>query len=178
MLNWVRESEINVYCECLKKKGNDNVNEMVESEDVNTQMDVECSADGGGYDKEDEGSLKLEGESLNEMEDNEGIGQEPSSADEDNVANNNSDSVRPLSQYNDIDDDGALTPSSTDEDELFVKEKKKKTRQDVYDLRVELATFKFKEMQIFKDVAECKGTVRKWAIINGYNLRWVKSTSK
>ena len=65
ILKWVRESEIVVYCERLKDKGNDNVNEMVESEDVNAEMDVECSAAGGGYDEEDEESLKPEGESLN-----------------------------------------------------------------------------------------------------------------
>ena len=75
MLNWVRESEIDVYYECLKEKGNDNVNEMVESEDVNVEMDVECSAASGGYDKEDKESLQLEGESLNEREDNECLGQ-------------------------------------------------------------------------------------------------------
>ena len=48
----------------------------------------------------------------------------------------------------------------------------------MYDLRADLVTFKFKVIQRFKDVAECKRVGRKWAIINGYNLCWVKSTSK
>ena len=30
----------------------------------------------------------------------------------------------------------------------------------------------------FKDVAESKSVVRKWEIIRGYNLHWIKSTSK
>ena len=90
ILKRVRESEIDVYCECLKEKGNDNVNEMVKSEDVNAEMDVECSAVGEGYDEEDEESLKPEGESLNEREDNEGLGQAPSNTDEGNASNNDS----------------------------------------------------------------------------------------
>ena len=107
-------------------------------------MDGECNVVGGGYDEEDVESLQLEEESLHEREDNEGRGKAPSSIDEDNTANNDIDSDSPLSQYN------YMTPSSTDEDELFVKERKRKTRQDVYDPRVDLATFKFKEMQIIK----------------------------
>ena len=35
-----------------------------------------------------------------------------------------------------------------------------------------------KVMQRYKDAAECKLTLRKRAILNGYNIRWVKSTSK
>ena len=178
MLKCVREGKIDVYYERVREKGIDNVNEMVESEDVNAEMDGECSVVGGGYDEEDVESLQLEGESLHEREDNEGRGKALLSIDEENAANNDIDSDGPLSQYNYIDDDGAMTPSSTDEDELFVEERKRKIRQDVYDPRVDLATFKFKEMQKVKDVAECKGPVRKWAIINRYNLNWVKSTSK
>ena len=48
----------------------------------------------------------------------------------------------------------------------------------MYDPRVDDATFKFKVMLRFKDVVECKGFVRKWAIIHGYNLHWNKSSSK
>ena len=48
----------------------------------------------------------------------------------------------------------------------------------MYDPRVDHVTFKLKVMQRFKDVVECKGDVRKWAIIPGYNLRWIKSSSK
>ena len=59
MQKWVRESEIDVYCECLKEKGNDNVNEMIESEDINAEMNVECRVVGGGYDDEYEKSLQL-----------------------------------------------------------------------------------------------------------------------
>ena len=72
MLKWVREGKIDVYCECLKEKGNDNVNDMVESGDVNAEMDDEYSVVGGVYDVEDEKSLQL-GESLHEREDNEGL---------------------------------------------------------------------------------------------------------
>ena len=39
--------------------------------------------------------------------------------DEDNTFSN--DSNRPVSQYDEIDDDGVLTPSSIDEDQLFDK---------------------------------------------------------
>ena len=62
--------------------------------------------------------------------------------------------------------------------ELSVKERKRKTRQDVYDPRVDHATFKFKVIQRFKDVAKCKGVVRMWAITNGYNLCLINNTSK
>ena len=79
-------------------------------------------------------------------------------------------SNRPISQYDDNDDDGVLTPSSTYEDQLFDKERKRKTRLDVYEPRVDHSTFKFNVMQRFKDATECKGDVRKWAIIHGYNL--------
>ena len=48
----------------------------------------------------------------------------------------------------------------------------------MYDLRVDHATFKFKVMQRFKDVAECQRAVRKWAIMHGYNLHWIRSSSK
>ena len=87
-------------------------------------------------------------------------------------------SNRPISQYDDNDDDGVLTPSSTYEDYLFDKERKRKTRLDVYEPRVDHSTFKFNVMQRFKDATECKGAVRKWAIIHGYNLCWIKSSSK
>ena len=33
VLKWVREGRIEVYCECIKDKGNANINEVVESED-------------------------------------------------------------------------------------------------------------------------------------------------
>ena len=31
MLKWVREGKIEVYCKCVIKKGDDNINEVVES---------------------------------------------------------------------------------------------------------------------------------------------------
>ena len=48
----------------------------------------------------------------------------------------------------------------------------------MYDPGVDYATFKFKVMQRFKDAVECKSAVRKWVIIHGYKLRWIKSSSK
>ena len=36
------------------------------------------------------------------------------------------DSDSPVSKYNDIDDNGVLTPSKTDEEELFVEKRKNK----------------------------------------------------
>ena len=121
MLEWVRESRIEVYCECIKDKGNDNINE-------------------------------------------------------DNAVSN--DNNKPVSQYDDIDDDGVLTPSSIYEDQFFNKERKRKTMTYVYDPRVDHVTFKFKVMLRFKDVAEFKGDVRKRIIIHKYNFHWIKSISK
>ena len=40
-----------------------------------------------------------------------------------------------VSEYNDIDDE-VLTPSRTDEKKLFIKERRKKKRLDVYALRL------------------------------------------
>ena len=51
----------------------------------------------------------------------------------------NSDNDSPFSPYNDINDAGVLTPSSTDEEDLFVKERKTKEMQGVYDPRVDHA---------------------------------------
>ena len=111
-----------------------------------------------------------------EMEDYEYSYQASSSTYEDNAISR--DNNRLVSHYDDINDDGVLTLSSTNEDRLLDKERKRKTRPDVYDPRVYHVTFKFKVMQRFKDAFECKGVVRKWAIIHGYNLRWIKSSSK
>ena len=91
-------------------------------------------------------------------------------------SNNDGDSL--VSEYIDINDDGVFTPSSINEEDLFVKARKKRIRSYVYDPRVDHATLKFKVMQRYKDDAECKLVVRKWVIINGYNIRWVKSDSK
>ena len=41
MLKWVREGKIEVYCECVVEKGNENINEVVESEGINAEMDGE-----------------------------------------------------------------------------------------------------------------------------------------
>ena len=166
----MREGKIEVYCECLKDKGNEKFNEVIESEDESesTEMEAEYSVVSGCYDEEDGDILQLEAGSLREREDYECSFQASSSIDEDNAVI--SDRNRLVSQYDDIDDDGVWTPSSTDEDQLFDKERKRKTRPDVYDPRVDHATFKFKVMQRFKDAAKCKGAVRKWAIIHGYNL--------
>ena len=156
------EGKIDVYCECVTKKGNDNMNEVVESDGISGEMDSEYSVFGGDNDEEGGKRLKLEGKALHESKDNVSLGQTPSSTYEDNeddAIKNVSD--RPFSQYNDIDDDGVLTPSSTDEDELFVKERKRKTRLNVYDPRVDHATFKFKVIQRFKYASACKGDVRK-----------------
>ena len=119
MLKWVREGRIEVYVECIKNKGNDNINEVVESDDESesAKMEVEYSVVGGGYDKEDEDILQLEAESLHEREDYECSCQTSSSTDEDNAVSN--DSNRPVSHYDDIDNDGVLTPLGTDEDYLF-----------------------------------------------------------
>ena len=177
MLKLVREGRIEFYCECLKDKGNDNINEVIESEDESesVEMEAEYSVVGGGYDKKDEDILLLEARSLNEREDYECSCQASSSSDEDNVVSN--DSNRPVSQYNDINDDGVLTPSSIDEDKLFDKERKRKTMLDVYDPRVDYVTFKFKLMQRFNDIAECKGVVKKWAIIYGYNFAGLRGVA-
>ena len=59
----------------------------------------------------------------------------------------NNDSDSPVSEYNDIDDDGVFTPSSTEEEDLFVTERKKRIRPDVYDPRGDHATLKFKMLQ-------------------------------
>ena len=120
---------------------------------------------GGGYDEEDGERLQLEGGSVHEREDNESLGQAPLSTDEDNAVNSDS--------------DGPLVNTMTSMVmEFFVKERKRKTRQDVYDPRVDHATIKLKVVQRFKDAAECKGVVRKWAITNGYNLCLINNTSK
>ena len=139
-------------------------------------MEDEYSAVGRGYDEEYEDILQLEAGSLHEREDYECSCQESSCTNEDNAIN--SDNNMQVSQYDDIDDDVVLTPSSNDEDQLFDKERKRKTRPDVYDPRVDHATFKFKVMQRFKDFAECKSVVKTWAIIYGYNLSWIKSSCK
>ena len=90
----------------------------------------------------------------------------------------NVDSDNPVSDYNDIDDDGCLAPSSSNEEKLFYKErKKKKERFDVYNPREDHVIIKFKVTQKLKDAAKCKLAVRKWEIINGYNIRWRKSTN-
>ena len=126
MLKWVRKDRNEVYCECLKDKVNDNINEVVASEDESesAKMEAEYSVVGGGYDKEDEDILQLEAGSLHER----GIMRERimnvASTDEDNAVR--SDSNRPISQYEDINDDGVLIPSSTNEDRLFDKDTKKK----------------------------------------------------
>ena len=54
MLKWVREGRIEVYCECIKDKSNDNINEVVESEDESesAEMEAEYSVVGGGYDED------------------------------------------------------------------------------------------------------------------------------
>ena len=78
----------------------------------------------------------------------------------------NAGEYHPISDYNDIDDDGCLTSSSSDEDKLFCKDRTKKNeRPDVYNLREDHATIKFKVTQRFKDAAECKLAVRKWAFL-------------
>ena len=79
-----------------------------------------------------------------ETEDYEYSYQASSSTNEDNAINR--DNHRLVSQYDDIDDDGVLTLSNTDEDHLFDKERKRKTMPDVYDPRVYHVTFKFKVM--------------------------------
>ena len=68
MLKWVREGRIEVYCECIKDKGNDNINEVLESEveSESVEMEAEYSFVGGGYDEEDEDILQLEAGSLHE----------------------------------------------------------------------------------------------------------------
>ena len=121
VLKWVREGRIEVYCECIKDKGNANINEVVESDDESEskKMEAEYSAVDGGYDEEDEDILLLEARSLHEREDFKLSCQASSSTDEDNAISN--DINRPVSQYDDIDDDGVLTPSSIDEDQLFNK---------------------------------------------------------
>ena len=73
---------------------------------VKVQRWMANSVVGGGYDEEDGERLQLEGESVHEREDNESLGQAPSSTNEDNAVN--SDSDRPLSQYNNIDGDGVV----------------------------------------------------------------------
>ena len=72
-------------------------------------------------------------------------------------------SDRTISEYNDIDDDVVLTSSSVDEEDLFVDERMKKIveeirkkRSTVYDPRIDHATLKLKVMQRYKDGAECK----------------------
>ena len=47
----------------------------------------------------------------------------------------------------------------------------------MFNLREDHATIKFKVTQRFKDVVKCKLIVRKWAIINGCNIRSRKRTS-
>ena len=62
MLKWVKEGRIEVYCECSKDKGNNNINEVVESEDESesAKMEVEYNVASRGYDEEDEDILQLE----------------------------------------------------------------------------------------------------------------------
>ena len=63
----------------------------------------------------------------------------------------NGDSDCLVTDYNDIDEDGCLTPSSTDEEDLF-HEGRKKT-MDVYNPRTDHVIPKFKVGQRFQDVA-------------------------
>ena len=53
MLKWVREGRIEVYFECIKDKGNDNINKVVESEDESesAKMEAKYSSVGGVYDE-------------------------------------------------------------------------------------------------------------------------------
>ena len=126
MLKWVSKDRNEIYCECLKDKVNDNINEVVASEDESesAKMEAEYSVVGRGYDKEDEDILQLEAGSLHEKGIMRGRIMNVASTDEDNAVR--SDSNRTISQYEDIDDDGVLIPSSTNEDRLFDKEIKKK----------------------------------------------------
>ena len=48
----------------------------------------------------------------------------------------------------------------------------------MYGPRVNHTTLNPKVMQRYNDARECKLMVRKWAILNGYNIRWVKRTSR
>ena len=66
----MREDKFDVYCECIIEKGNDNMNEVVESDGVSVEMNGEYSVCGRDYDEEDGERLKLEGEALREREDN------------------------------------------------------------------------------------------------------------
>ena len=42
MLKWVREGRIEVYYKCIKDKGNDNINEVVEIEDESESAEMEA----------------------------------------------------------------------------------------------------------------------------------------
>ena len=46
MLKWAREGKIDVYCECVIKKCNDNMNKVVESDGVSREIEGEYSVYG------------------------------------------------------------------------------------------------------------------------------------
>ena len=71
-----------------------------------------------------------------------------------------------VTDYNDIDEAGFLTPSSTNEEDLF--DEGRKNKMDVYNPRTNHTILKFKVGHQFHDVSERKWVVRKWAIHNGY----------
>ena len=105
--------------------------------------------------------VDFEGLHDDEESDGEYMPQNETSCDSDD-SDDEGESDRPISEYNDINDDGVLTPSRTYEEDLFVDERmkkfveeRKKKRPEMYDPRVDHDTLKFKVMQRYKDVVDC-----------------------
>ncbi|XP_050235062.2 uncharacterized protein LOC126683258 [Mercurialis annua] len=79
----------------------------------------------------------------------------------------------PGSDYADT-DDGLITPSSSDEDSLIPKKRKKRTRL-YYNPNCNHEELEFKMNMIFVNKIQVKHAVQQWAICRGHDVRWKRS---
>ena len=116
----MRDGSIDVYCECIEEDVGDNIM-GVETSHGESSLNEEENCVIGGVDP----LIDFEGLHYDEEFDREYMPQNETLCDS-NDSDDEGESDRPISEYNDIDDDGVLTPSRTYEEDLFVDERMKK----------------------------------------------------